>query len=78
MRGKALRALIAAALLFVASGAAGQAGREFRSGPPGNFDYYILALSWSPTFCGLEGGIGNCFAHCGETIWRQDSRGGGQ
>ncbi|PKP74931.1 MAG: ribonuclease T [Alphaproteobacteria bacterium HGW-Alphaproteobacteria-6] len=21
----------------------------------GNFDYYILALSWSPTFCALEG-----------------------
>ena len=21
----------------------------------GNFDYYVLALSWSPTFCALEG-----------------------
>ncbi len=23
--------------------------------PAGDFDYYVLALSWSPTFCALEG-----------------------
>ncbi|MDJ0630516.1 MAG: ribonuclease T2 [Rhodobacter sp.] len=23
--------------------------------PPGAFDYYVLSLSWSPTFCALEG-----------------------
>ncbi len=23
--------------------------------PAGEFDYYVLALSWSPTFCALEG-----------------------
>ena len=29
-----------------------QAGR---GGMPGDFDYYVLALSWSPTFCSGQG-----------------------
>jgi ribonuclease T2 len=33
-----------------------QDARPFRSDPPGAFDSYILALTWSPTFCALEGG----------------------
>jgi ribonuclease T2 len=27
-----------------------------RGATPGDFDYYILALSWSPTYCGGRGG----------------------
>ncbi len=27
-----------------------------RGGMPGDFDYYVLALSWSPTYCGGRGG----------------------
>ena len=26
---------------------------------PGNFDYYVLVLSWSPTYCLHEGGARN-------------------
>src|SRR3954453_7669513 len=53
---RALRALFATAATFIASGAVGQGFRGFCSGPPGAFDYYILALSWSLTFCAFEGG----------------------
>ncbi len=27
-----------------------------RGGMPGDFDYYVLALSWSPTYCSSHGG----------------------
>ncbi len=35
----------------------GAASREARfwSGQTGNFDFYMLALSWSPTYCAVEG-----------------------
>ena len=23
--------------------------------PAGEFDYYVLAMSWSPTYCAIEG-----------------------
>lgn len=29
-----------------------------RGAPPGDFDYYVLALSWSPTYCDQRGGEG--------------------
>jgi ribonuclease T2 len=38
----------------LASAAAGQGLREFRAAP-GEFDFYVLALTWSPGFCALEG-----------------------
>ncbi|HRJ68467.1 MAG TPA: ribonuclease T2 [Beijerinckiaceae bacterium] len=34
--------------------AAGQ-GRDRRGGVPGQFDFYVLALTWSPAFCQAEG-----------------------
>ncbi|MDD9728172.1 ribonuclease T2 [Roseovarius sp. SK2] len=37
------------ALLFSATTAAADTDR------PGEFDYYVLSLSWSPTWCALEG-----------------------
>lgn len=46
LRG-ALAALVL--LLFNAPAAAQQAGE------PGKFDYYVLALSWSPSYCEAEG-----------------------
>ncbi|MEA2988629.1 MAG: ribonuclease, partial [Alphaproteobacteria bacterium] len=45
-----LRAAFAAAVaLIVGSGAVGAQDR--RQNQPGQFDYYVLALSWSPSFC---------------------------
>ena len=43
-------------LAFVsASSAFGQGTQEVRGGPAGDFDFYVLALRWSPGFCELEG-----------------------
>lgn len=32
-----------------------QAGAARADGTPGQFDYYVLSLSWSPNWCALEG-----------------------
>jgi len=37
-------------LLWLISGATAYAGDQ-----AGKFDYYVLSLSWSPTWCALEG-----------------------
>ena len=29
---------------------------QYRNGKPGEFDFYVLALSWSPSFCESDGG----------------------
>lgn len=47
-------ALVAFALLCLA-GAAQAQGFGQRGGAPGDFDFYVLALSWSPGFCELDG-----------------------
>src|SRR5262245_55986891 len=39
---------VAASLLFVVAAASAQ---DRRQNKPGNFDFYVLALSWSPSFC---------------------------
>ena len=46
--------VLAAALLAIASASAGPDARAQpeRGSTPGDFDYYVLALSWSPTYCG--------------------------
>lgn len=47
-----------AALLVVLSGLMGAASaqaREDRGAPMGSFDFYVLALSWSATYCDLTG-----------------------
>jgi ribonuclease T2 len=46
-------AALLCSVLFVASGALAQ---RDRGGMPGDFDYYVLALSWSPTYCDSRGG----------------------
>jgi len=45
--------------LFMALAAGGfipARGQADRGGMPGDFDYYALALSWSPTYCGSREG----------------------
>ncbi|MCJ2013230.1 ribonuclease T2 [Methylobacterium sp. J-076] len=44
-----------AALAAACPAAAQDYGGFSRRGTPGDFDFYVLALSWSPTFCGGEG-----------------------
>jgi ribonuclease T2 len=48
---------LAALALFaaLAAPASAQDSREFRGGRAGGFDLYVLALTWSPGFCELEG-----------------------
>jgi ribonuclease T2 len=46
------RAVMLALMLFPALAAAQGYGR---GGTPGDFDFYVLALSWSPTFCATGG-----------------------
>lgn len=41
-------AAVAASLLLVMAAASAQ---DRRQNQPGNFDFYVLALSWSPSFC---------------------------
>lgn len=55
----ALRVLAAACLLALSTGA--QAQQDRRQNAPGEFDFYVLALSWSPSFCEAareRGGLG--------------------
>ncbi len=73
--------LLAAFALAAGLGSAAQA--QDRGGPPGSFDFYVLALSWSPGFCALEGdsksreqcapGAGLGFVVHG--LWPQNERG---
>lgn len=44
-------------LLSLGAGARGEGSS--RGDTPGSFDFYVLALSWSPGFCALEGGRRN-------------------
>ena len=49
-----MRWIWAAVLAVFASGAVSDRGLADGE-KPGEFDYYVLALSWSPTWCALEG-----------------------
>ncbi len=45
---------------------------------PGNFDFYLLALSWSPEFCATHLGSPECAAHPGFVVhglWPQNNDG---
>lgn len=50
-----MRHLIAAAVLLTLAGIGPAALAQGRGSAPGEFDFYVLALSWSPGFCALEG-----------------------
>ena len=43
--------LAAATLLMTLSGVASLQAQDFRRDEPGKFDYYVLVLSWSPSYC---------------------------
>jgi ribonuclease T2 len=51
------RLLISLALIFVSAGAA--AAQDRRQNAPGEFDFYVLSLSWSPSFCEAASERGN-------------------
>lgn len=85
MQRPALRLLCLLALvtgLFTTLAAMAQ-GRETRGGTPGDFDFYVLALSWSPGFCEIDGdakGRDQCAAGTGlgfvvHGLWPQNERG---
>lgn len=49
--------MLAAAMALFAAAAQEVRAQADRGGMPGDFDYYVLSLSWSPTYC--SGGEGN-------------------
>ncbi len=55
------RAAIATLAAFSLAGLANDPARA--AGVPGDFDFYVLALSWSPGFCDT-GGAGKTYAQC--------------
>ncbi|WP_377839681.1 ribonuclease T [Bosea sp. UC22_33] len=75
---------IAALALFGFAGASHAQGFGQRGGAPGDFDFYVLALSWSPGFCELDGDRSRNREQCGEGaglrfvvhgLWPQYERG---
>ena len=42
--------------------------RQQFSGEPGKFDYYVLALSWSPEFCHSHPANAQCSGHFGFVV----------
>ena len=77
----AMRAAFVASLL--ASGAA--SAEDTRQNAPGQFDFYVLSLSWSPSFCaaaaerGRRGGGGQCgarpYSFVVHGLWPQHDKG---
>src|SRR5215203_2869776 len=51
------------ALMLIAGQAAAQ---DARQNEPGKFDFYVLALSWSPSFCEQAGERPSAQQQCGE------------
>ncbi|MGU3493316.1 ribonuclease T2 family protein [Xanthobacteraceae bacterium A53D] len=82
-----MRLRLLAALLILLSAAGGASAREgAQSGQapdrPGVFDFYVLALSWSPTYCatrdrpdGLQCGGPRPFAFVVHGLWPQFDKG---
>lgn len=79
------RFLISAALMLC--GATGASAQDRRQNAPGEFDFYVLSLSWSPSFCETASERGNnsrgTQAQCGgrpysfvvHGLWPQYERG---
>lgn len=76
-------ALLAGSLALAGLGLVAGAAAQERSGTPGEFDFYVLALSWSPTYCALTGerrGDAQCDPRRGlgfvvHGLWPQYTRG---
>src|SRR5260370_36385806 len=79
------RLLISLAFIFLAAG--GASAQDRRQNAPGEFDFYVLSLSWSPSFCEAASERGNSgrsqAAQCGgrpfsfvvHGLWPQYERG---
>jgi ribonuclease T2 len=79
------RLLISLALIFISAGYA--LAQDRRQNAPGEFDFYVLSLSWSPSFCEAASERGNSGrsqqAQCGgrpfsfvvHGLWPQYERG---
>jgi ribonuclease T2 len=58
MHRAVVRRLVTASLSLVAASAVfigGAAAQDARQNAPGAFDFYVLSLSWSPSFCAASG-----------------------
>lgn len=53
---RCLEGRLAALMLVLTLSSAALAQSERRGAPAGEFDFYVLALSWSPGFCSVGGG----------------------
>ncbi|MGE0148290.1 MAG: ribonuclease T [Parvibaculaceae bacterium] len=77
------RARLAAWLLALAGLTIAAAAASARGPSSGNFDYYVLSLSWSPTYCGSQAGrgdrqqcgTGRAYAFVVHGLWPQYERG---
>lgn len=79
-----MKRLALAALAWLALGSLSYAQGYGRGGTPGDFDFYVLALSWSPGFCELDGDSSRNREQCAEGaglrfvvhgLWPQNERG---
>jgi ribonuclease T2 len=57
--GRRLAALAVVGLFATALSASGAAAQDRRQNAPGEFDFYVLSLSWSPSFCEAASERGN-------------------
>jgi ribonuclease T2 len=67
--GLLVPALVLALVLALAFAAGPASAQDSRQNAPGEFDYYVLSLSWSPSFCeeaSERGNEGRSRAQCGE------------
>ncbi|MBV8819353.1 MAG: ribonuclease T2 [Acidobacteriaceae bacterium] len=86
MSKRAVLCLILLALVFAAMAGARsrKRSRSAHSGTPGQFDYYLLSLSWAPDFCdrpdvnknSRECGRGNHVGFIVHGLWPQFDNGG--
>jgi ribonuclease T2 len=73
--------IVAVALLGAAPMASARHHRDRQSdAPPGQFDYYLLSLSWSPAFCIQQPNSAECngprrFGFIVHGLWPQNERG---
>src|SRR5262245_63535534 len=81
-RGSHLAACLLAGLVALASLALAPAAKA-RGPQPGQFDYYTLSLSWSPTYCASQAGrndrqqcgLGRAYAFVVHGLWPQYHQG---
>src|ERR1700716_3343908 len=58
--------IVLASSLFGLMLAGAASGQDARQNEPGKFDFYVLSLSWSPSFCEQAGDRKSAQQQCGE------------